>query len=82
MYDAVHCMPMGGARRKLILDLMKKKAKEGEEVRICVNRRYCRTLKLDTDLSRLIKEGRLKAIRSGRYSSRNTFLVLPEHAIN
>lgn len=75
LYDILHHMPMGMGRRHALMKFMRSATEDAHK--IYVNRRYCRTLDKDTDLSLLVKRGELKRVREGAPRTRTTMLVLP-----
>lgn len=64
-------MPYGKERRKLIMHMFN----TTEDAAYCVNRKYRPQMKEDTDLRKLVKEGKLKLKRTGQPRSRLTYLV-------
>ena len=72
--DVLYKTPMGADRREAILAYLE----AYPDTEIPVNRKYSRKLSLDTDLTKMLKAGKLVRKRSGLYTtrSRTTYLCL------
>lgn len=71
--DILHHTAMGSKRRQEIAEWLSNP--ENADVRIFINRKYCRQMRLDTDLQKLVKSGFLVQKRMNRFGhSRVSFL--------
>lgn len=70
--NILHHMPFGAKRREMILMYLR----GDPSAYITVNRKWCVQLHQDPDLTRLLKQGKLKRDRWGTRSCRHTHLVL------
>lgn len=68
----LHHYPEGKERRKLLLFYLR----AFPDTHIFINRKYCRILSKDKDLSLFVKKGILKQYREGFRFSRHSFLKL------
>lgn len=64
-------LPYGKGRRRLIMHMFN----TTEDAAYCVNTKYRPQMKDDTDLRKLVEEGKLKLCRDGQPRSRRTYLV-------
>lgn len=78
-YFSYRDMPYGGERRRAILRYLQAIRGQNDHDYILINRKYCLLLRLDKDLQRLLREGKVKMVKI-RQSRKTTYsaIVLPD----
>lgn len=70
--NILHHFPEGKDRRQALLSYLN----NNPDAKIYINRKYCRQLRLDSDLKKLVKSGVLKRHREGTRTCRHSFLTI------